>query len=287
MRAILFGLLSLLIAGCGSGGGVEEGTTRAPDGLAIAYDVRGRGETALVFLHCWACDRTFWRNQLDTFAEEYRVVSVDLGGHGESGTDREEWHIKDLAEDARAVAEKLDLPRVLWIGHSMGGPVALEAARLLPDRTIGVIAVESLHDAEFEPPTDLTERVIAQFEADFEGTMNSSVRSMFSEGVDPAVVDWVVGKAVAADSSVALALIRDSFEMDIQGALAAVGVPVRAINAGPGAMSARPTAVETNQKYADFDARFMPGVGHYPMLERPLQFNNLLREVIREIESGT
>ncbi|NIS33422.1 MAG: alpha/beta hydrolase, partial [Actinobacteria bacterium] len=51
-------------------------------GLTLHYDTRGSGDTALVFVHCWACDRAYWREQLDVFADRYRVVSLDLGGHG-------------------------------------------------------------------------------------------------------------------------------------------------------------------------------------------------------------
>jgi len=82
----------LLLAACGSPpptpretppDAVTTGIARAVDGLDIAFDVRGHGETALVFVHCWACDRTFWREQLDAFADRYRVVLLDFGGHGD------------------------------------------------------------------------------------------------------------------------------------------------------------------------------------------------------------
>lgn len=86
---------------------VVTGETRAPDGLSLVYDVRGSGEVALVFVHCWACDRSFWREQLDAFADEYRVVSLDLGGHGDSGREGDEWTIEGLARDVLAVADAL------------------------------------------------------------------------------------------------------------------------------------------------------------------------------------
>ncbi len=55
--------------------------------------------------------------------------------------------------DVQAVVEYLGLEKVILVGHSMGGPVALEAARLMPDRVIGVIAVDALQDADCEPTT--------------------------------------------------------------------------------------------------------------------------------------
>jgi len=59
-------------------------------------------------------------------------------------------------------------------------------------------------------------------------------------------------------------------------------VPVRGINSGGGFQFYTPTAVETNKKYADFKAVTIPEVGHYPMLEKPNEFNEKLRETLKE-----
>src|SRR5262245_56064210 len=64
---------------------------RADDGLSIVCEARGKGDTALVFLHGWCGDREYWKNQVDVFAPEYRVVALDQAGHGESGKDRTHW----------------------------------------------------------------------------------------------------------------------------------------------------------------------------------------------------
>src|SRR6266704_346607 len=106
-------------------------TVRAADGLSIAYDVRGKGDTALVFLHGWCGDREFWKHQLDAFAGDYRVVALDQAGHG----------------------------------HSMGGPVGLAAAKRLPGTVVAVIGVDTLHNVEYKWPEEQTKQILAAFEA--------------------------------------------------------------------------------------------------------------------------
>ena len=102
----------------------------------IHYDVHGQGDRALVFVHCWSCDtRTYWQNQVDEFAKDFRVVTVDLGGHGQSGMNRKEWTMAAFGADVAAVVNKLDLKNIVLVGHSMGGPVCLEAARRLQGRS--------------------------------------------------------------------------------------------------------------------------------------------------------
>jgi len=59
-------------------------------------------------------------------------------------------------------------------------------------------------------------------------------------------------------------------------------VPVRCINSAGGYKSFTPTLVETNKKYADFGAVTIESVGHYPMLEKPDEFNRKLRGVLKE-----
>lgn len=286
--AVLALAAGLTLSSTAAARAADTATVEAADGVPIVYEVRGPAEAAgpaLVFVHCWACDRTYWREQVDVFAADHRVVTLDLAGHGESGVGREGWTVKGLAGDVQAVVEALDLERAILIGHSMGGPVSLEAARLMPDRVVGVVAVDTLHDAEMEFPEEQADRIVATFEADFPGAMDGFVRNMFREGADPAVVDWTVKKAQGANRDAALALMRDFRNLDFPALFAAADVPIRAINAAPETPMQYATAIEANRQYADFDAVLMPEVGHFLQLERPAEFNERLREVLAELEA--
>lgn len=259
---------------------VIEGRVKAPDGLELVYDVRGQGDTTLVFVHCWACDRTYWKHQVDEFAKAYRVVSLDLGGHGQSGDNRAQWTIASLGGDVQSVVEKLDLKRAILVGHSMGGPVALDAARRMPGRIVGVACVDTLHDAERKIPPEMRDQILKGFEYDFEGMMTQGMKFTFREGADPAVVDFVRTRATAARKHVALPLMRELSDLDLAPMLAAAKVPIRCINAVPYGPFAPTTNVEVNRKHADFDAVSMDGVGHFLHLEKPADFNVKLRAVL-------
>jgi pimeloyl-ACP methyl ester carboxylesterase len=274
-------LAALLLAATPGAAAVKLGTVRAADGLSIAYDVRGRGKTAIVLVHCWACDRTFWREQVDSLSRKYRVVTLDLGGHGASGADRATWTVASLGGDVQAVVEGLKLDRVVLVGHSMGGPVALDAARRMPGRVVGVVAVDSLHDVEKPMSREMVERFAALYEEDFPGTMSSMVHRMFPPGADPATVEFVAARAALARPGPAIALLRDHANLDLAAWMEAAGVPVRAIQAGPPLSPV--TKLGTNRKHGNYDASFMDGVGHYLMLERPAEFNRRLEAAVAEV----
>src|SRR5215210_55767 len=119
----------------------------AADGVPLHYAVQGKGEPALVFIHCCSCDRQLWDSQVAEFAKTNRVVTIDLPGHGESGLARKNWSIESFGDDVKTVVTKLNLKRVVLVGSSMGGPIALEAARRMPERVVAMVPVDTLEAA--------------------------------------------------------------------------------------------------------------------------------------------
>jgi pimeloyl-ACP methyl ester carboxylesterase len=259
-----------------------EGKARATDGLEIAYTVRGKGDTALVFIHGWCSDQKSWEHQVEPLAANYRVVTLDLGGHGQSGRDRKMWTVAGFTDDVEAVIKKLELKRVVLVGHSMGGQIALATANRLPGVVVGVIGVDTLQDVEYKFPEDQRQGYLEAFEKDFPKTMAIGLAGMLPEGADEKLRERLMTTALAADRTMALATMRNLGEVDQKALLQQAKVPVRCINAAGGTMFHVPTAVETQRKFADYGAVLIEGVGHFPMLEKPDEFNAKLREVLKE-----
>jgi pimeloyl-ACP methyl ester carboxylesterase len=278
---LLVAAVAVTFGACMSTPKMRLGHLRASDGVEIVYDVRGEGEPAIVLVHCWCGNRTFWKNQIADLARDHRVVTLDLPGHGESGHDRKTWNVASLGADVARVVQELDLKRVILVGHSMGGPVALCAAARLPGRVAGIVAVDTLHDADHGMTREQVEQFAASFERDFAAGMKLAVASMLPKDVDPAVAQWIVSEGLRTDHAAAIALMRDFPNVDTPALFRRAGAPIRAINS---AGSPWPTNVAANKKYADFDAVIMQGVGHYPHLEKPAEFNPLLRKTIAELE---
>jgi pimeloyl-ACP methyl ester carboxylesterase len=251
-----------------------------PDGEQMPYTVSGDGDVTILLVHCWMCNRTFWSEQVPVLSQQYRTVAVDLPGHGEATSGREVWSVAGFGDDVAGLVEVLDLTDVVFVGHSMGGPVSLRAAALVGERARGIVAVDTLHDAEFDFSGEQVESFMAAFEADFVGTCSNFVQSMFTEeGVDD-IRDRVRNTSCSAlRADVGSALMRDFGNIDMPQWLADAGVPIRAINAA----TPNVTRVDTNRKYADFEVVLMDDVGHYLQMTRPDEFNPLLLEAIEGI----
>jgi pimeloyl-ACP methyl ester carboxylesterase len=263
-------------------GGHRDARVESFDGVPIAYSVDGTAGGAVLLIHCWSCDRGYWEAQVEDLTRDYRVISVDLAGHGDSGSSRSEWTIEAFGRDVEAVVDDLTLDSVILVGHSMGGPVALEAARRLTGRVVGVIGIDTLHDVERRYPDEVWDQVLGGLERDFGPACDGFVREMFPAGADPELVQEVAGDMCSAPPRVAIAALAALRHHDAAASLSAAGVPLRCINA-----TTEPTNVEANRRHArDFEVYTIEGTGHFPMLERPEELNRLLRQAIEELTSS-
>jgi pimeloyl-ACP methyl ester carboxylesterase len=251
----------------------------SPDGVRIAYEAHGTGSPALVFVHGWSCDRSYFKGQLQPFSRRFKVVAVDLAGHGESGLGREAWTMKAFGGDVSAVVEKLGLERVILIGHSMGGDVIVEAARRLPGRVVGLIWIDTYRQLGTPRTPEQLQGLMAPFRTNFVDTTRAFVRGMFPRSADPSLVERVAADMSAAPTVVALGALESamSFDREIPGALWELKLPVVAINP-----DYRPTDVESLKRYG-VEVVIMSGVGHFLQMEDPERFNGILRTTIEKL----
>ena len=255
--------------------------TMSPDYVHIEYHVYGQGEPAVILVHGWASDANYWNAQLAPLKAHYTVVTVNLAGHGASGSNRSDWSIANYAQDVVAVAKQIPNPQLVLVGHSMGAAVALAATPLLGNRVIGVITVEALRSVgERRLSSRDIERRVAPFSADFIGETRKLVSdSLFEKGADPLLVKKVAYDMSLEPPAVAIPSMRSLLSMDLAALLPAIHVPVYAINS-----DIAPTdAARIRRSLPDFTLDVLDHSGHFLMLESPQRFNPLLLKDIAAI----
>jgi pimeloyl-ACP methyl ester carboxylesterase len=262
---------------------MDSGTVRSKDGVAVHHVAQGRGEPALVFVHGFGIDGTYFRHAMEALSSTRRVVAVDLPGHGKSGRDRKDWTIAAFADDVRAVADHLELKRLVLLGHSMSGAVVLEAARLLGDRVAGVVPVDTLLDPEPTISEADIAGALAGFEADYPGTARAfGEKYMFVPATPKAVRDRVMADWTAMDPAAARAMLGNTWRYDPRPAIHALHVPIVSVNADQ-----HPTNRDSWRKHAPgFEAVIVRGTGHYPMLEKPAEFVAAVKEAVAKVEAA-
>lgn len=254
-------------------------TVNSADESPITYGVRGDGDITVVFIHCWTCNHEFWRPQIEAFSNEHRVVWIDLAGHGLSGSNRTQYTMRAFGEDVAAVVRELNAEKVVLVGHSMGGPVAIEAANNLGDRVIGIVGVDTFY-TPFEYPNSETaiNEFVKPFRDDFKSASESLVRSMFKPSADPEQVTSIVDQMSIVDPQMGVSAIYEIFKWNAQStpsALDAHSDILWNINAEP----------TENTQVTNDRLIIIPGVGHFVAQVKPKEFNITLKRIISMLQT--
>ncbi|MDB4956204.1 MAG: alpha/beta hydrolase [Myxococcales bacterium] len=249
------------------------------DHLRVHYELAGTGDTALVFVHGWLGNATWWNAQRDHFASRYMVAQIDLPGHGRSDMTRTRWSAAQYADDIKAVADDLAAREVVLIGHSMSGAYVCEAAPRIGS-TAAVILVDTLKNLEALPSPEQTAQMLELYRKDFRGAVENMLpQYLFSKDTPPEVRARIQREFIAADPALAVQIIEPLYQMDVRAAAQRIAVPVRAINS-----DYTPTNVEGNRRYfRDYEYETIARAGHYPMLERPDDLNSALGRVLDQL----
>jgi pimeloyl-ACP methyl ester carboxylesterase len=247
------------------------------DGENISYTVFGQGDVTLLFVHGWSCDGGYWREQTPVFESQYRVITMDLAGHGNSTRKRKVYSIDSFAKDVHAVIEAANAQRVIVIGHSFGGEIAATAASITPDKVIGMVGVDTLHNVEeWYSQEDAAKLIgIEDFKKDFKAQTKVFVEQMMPKDCDAKLLKWIINDMSASPSEVGVSALQeytrtiaDKTMLDVFNR---IKVPVVCINSDQWPMN--PEANRRQMK--SFDVKIIKGVGHFPMLERPEEFNDI------------
>jgi pimeloyl-ACP methyl ester carboxylesterase len=236
-----------------------------------------------VFVHGWSCDARYWRAQLSHFSKNHRVVVLDLAGHGHSGSTRSKYTMKAFGEDVQAVTEATKSPSVILIGHSMGGSVIAEAARLMPNRVIGIVGVDTLDNIEYPLTREGLDQMLAPLKSDFQAGSRQFVKEMISPKTNPLTREWILSDISSAPPAVALSAMNEMMSQYITGEAAKIFdeilIPVFAVNG-----DLWPINYEANRRHMfSFDAIVLKEADHFLMMDRPEEFNNALEKAIHAI----
>jgi pimeloyl-ACP methyl ester carboxylesterase len=241
----------------------------------IVFDVAGEGDRHMLFLHGWCGDRSFFAPQFGHFSGSYRVVGLDLPGHGESRAPAL-YTIDGMAADVAALARQLGLGRGVLVSHSMGAMVALALSMQAPELVNAVIMVD---------PPPLSKEVWKDFASSllsgFEGPDPATARRNFVEQMFLPTDDTdrrarIVATMCATPNDVAIATTKAMAAFDAAAVLRDCVVPVAIIS------SAVPTnasayLLEVNPAITIGQT---VGAGHFLQLEIPEQVNPMIERFL-------
>ena len=247
-------------------------------GITLAYEDRGAGRPAFVFVHGWTCNRAFFAPQAAHFARQHRVVSIDLRGHGESDTPQGPYTRAQDADDIAYVIEQLGLGPVVAVGHSMGGTVVLQLAAAHPACVAAIVMVDPAPFVFAPEQRAGVEAMVAAIEAGNQEPRRQFIAShLFLPTSDRKLVEDVLAVMLATPSHVAASAMRGDLAFDGPAVAAQCTVPALHLAATP--------PFNPPQRMAEWLPTVVNGqtvgAGHFNQLEVPDQVNAMIEAFLR------
>lgn len=145
---------------------------------SIQYTDTGKGK-AIVFLHGFLEDMHLWDDTIADFSSKYRVITLDLLGHGASDCIGYVHSMEDQADMLHALLSYLKLRKVVLIGHSMGGYISLAFAELYPDNVKALIMVNSTSRADSKERKENRNRAIEMVKKNKDLFIRMAIQNLF------------------------------------------------------------------------------------------------------------
>jgi pimeloyl-ACP methyl ester carboxylesterase len=248
----------------------------------VHYVTVGGGRQTIVFVHCWAGNLGFWREQVPAFADQARLVLIDLPGHGQSDKPHTAYTMDFFASAVLAVMRDahVDKPRssaTAWAGRSSAC-----VYRQAPEKVAALVSVDGLLRRPQWTPEDAGKFVAPFRTPEYREHVKQFVGSFFPVPGTEALRDQVLSEMLATPQYVMVGAMEGMFGPDQPDwGLKTVNAPVLVINARSPMWNADyENYVRSLSPQTDY--RMMDGVGHWLMLEKPAEFNATLTDLLRK-----
>jgi len=262
---------------------------KTDSGINWYYDVEGEGEKIL-FIHGWGVDRRIWRQQYKYFSKFYRVLSVDLPGHGKS-----EWKkfpLETMVRDLAQILSKENFDKVSVMGSSLGGLVALKVYQIHPEMVQKMILVGSMpkfsrsEDYPHGLDTQKMRKLSGQLNSNYPAIVHIFFRSLFTKQErQTRRFLWIqkFRRTEAVPFREALAEYLDVLEQeDLREVLRGVSVPLQIINGRDDEICSEETVEYMRTIVPAACIHYFEECGHFPFLSKPYEFNMLVENFLKQ-----
>lgn len=251
------------------------------DGHKIHYLSFGAGDQAVVWIHGWTCDATFWKTQAPVY-QDRRSLLIDLPGHGLSDKPEISYTMDLFAQAVDAVMSDAHVRKATLVGHSMGTPVAVQFLRMHPEKVAGIVIVDGFIP---QPPKDDAERekqktqgtglVKAYRAPDYKTMATRMVDSMFTKQTDPALGQEQIRTKMLSTPQYVMASAMEGMTTMQPLTESYPRLPVEAVMMKRGNGPAYQEFLKQHFQLLGFQE--FDDAGHFLMMEQPEKFNRILR----------
>lgn len=254
------------------------------NGTKTFYRINGNGPHPILFIHGAACNSSLWKFQLNSFRRKWKVIAIDLMGHGNSAISipSSEISIKKYADFIDKFLEALNIKDATLIGHSMGGAISIQFCLEHPEKVLSLGLINTGAKLGANP------QLLNMLRRDFRKTLAVGLESTLGKSSrknDAEVKQMIINEMLKIDPSVGIADFEACDVFDSRESISQIRKPTLIVGGSEDLLTPPWFQQYLHEKIENSILKIIDGAGHFPMVEKPQEFNAVLAAFLKMAHS--
>jgi 3-oxoadipate enol-lactonase len=257
--------------------------------ITVSYSDEGKnGDRVIVFIHGFPFNKSMWIKQIKALEDNYRVITYDIRGHGNSDAGKGDFSIMLFVKDLLSLMDALKIKKTILCGLSMGGYIALKAIQNYPGRFDAIILSDTNCIADTSEVKEKRMKAVESIRKDgVEKYAEESIKNLFAKESfttrekDIAAVREMIVKT--SEQSLCNTLLALSIREETCSKLAEIKVPVLIMTGSEDKITPPAAAQFMHEKIIDSSLHIIDHAGHLSNMENPGEFNARIKKFIASV----
>jgi len=261
------------------------------NGVKLAYYVYGEGQPTLVFLVAWIWTAEFWQPQVNYFSQNFKMVTIDMRGTGDSDKPTSDYTLDLYADDLDSIIEELQEKNIVLIGESIGASIAIKYVTKYPAKVSKLVLVGgspkdvATDDFPYGAPQDSLEPLLTLTKVSYAQAL--SIGRLFMDAIFPEpgteyLKEWGLKMSMKTPLEINVNSFTNFAKADLRPLLRKIDMPTLILH---GEKDIIFTSVSEGSKYMQENIQgsknyIIKDAGHFPSVTAPDEFNKILKEFI-------
>jgi pimeloyl-ACP methyl ester carboxylesterase len=257
------------------------------NGLKLAYYVYGEGEPTLVFVVAWIGSAELWIPQVDYFSQNFKMVTIDMRGAGESDKPADDYTIDLYVDDLNSIIEELQEKNIVLIGESMGAQIAIKYVATYPGKvsklvltggTPKIIASDDFPDGF---PLEVSQRLLILFQESYSRGLRTFIKFVFPEAGTEYLRESAFAVCQKTTKEIAINCFSNFLKEDLRPLLGKIDIPTLIIHGENDRLMLLEAAKYMHENISGSKMYVFKDKGHAPSITAADKFNKILEEFIK------
>jgi len=257
------------------------------NGVKLAYYVHGEGEPTLVFVVAWIGTAELWIPQVNYFSQNFKMVTVDMRGAGESDKPADNYTLDLYVDDLNSIIEELQEKNIVLVGESMGASIAIKYVTKYPGKVSKLVLMSgtpkmiSTNDFPHGLSSEVLDRLLTLAQESYSRFVRYFIELIFPEPGTEYLKEWGFGMCQKTPEEIAMNSANNFMKEDLRPLLGKIDIPTLILHGENDVVDPLEGAKYMHEKIPGSEMYIFKGKGHCPSITAADKFNKILEEFVK------